>query len=84
MLDKEGTIVPYADNMINFKISGEGKIIGVDNGSETSHEPFKADYRKAFNGMCLVVIQSNSGKGKITLDATGEGLEPASVVINTQ
>ena len=84
VLDKEGTIVPYADNMINFKISGEGKIIGVDNGSETSHEPFKADYRKAFNGMCLVVIQSNSGKGKITLDATGEGLEPASVVINTQ
>ena len=84
VLDKEGTMVPFADNMINFKISGEGKIIGVDNGSETSHEPFKADYRKAFNGMCLVVIQSNSRKGKITLDATGEGLKPASVVINTQ
>ncbi len=84
VLDKDGTIVPYADNMINFKVTGEGKIIGVDNGSEISHEPFKADYRKAFNGMCLVIIQSNNKPGRITLTAESKGLEQASAVINAQ
>lgn len=84
VLDKNGVMVPYADNLVNFKISGQGKIVGVDNGSETDHEPFKADYRKAFNGECLVVIQSKNGKGKITLNATSKGLAEASTVINTE
>ncbi|MFZ0452540.1 MAG: DUF4982 domain-containing protein, partial [Ignavibacteriaceae bacterium] len=81
--DKESTMVPYADNLVNFNISGPGKIIGVDNGSETSHEPFKADYRKAFNGLCLVAIQSDKNSGKITLTASSDGLKGASVVINS-
>ncbi len=84
VLDKDGTMVPYADNLVNFKISGDGKIAGVDNGSETDHEPFKANYRKAFNGMCLVVIQSNGKKGKITLEATSKGLKSASTVIDAK
>ena len=88
ILDKEGTIVPYADNLINFNISGVGKIIAVDNGSETSHESFKANYRKAFNGMCLVVIQSNlpagqagNKEGEIKFYASSKGLEQASAII---
>lgn len=84
ILDKDGNLVPYADNLVNFKISGEGKIIGVDNGSETSHEPFKANYRKAFNGLCLVVIQSDNKSGKITLTASSNGLDRTSLVINTK
>jgi beta-galactosidase len=70
--------------LVNFKIKGDGKIIGVDNGSETDHEPFKANYRKAFNGMCLVVIQSSDKKGKITLEAVSKGLKSAAAEINAK
>ncbi len=84
VLDDKGTLVPYADNLVHFKISGEGSIIGVDNGSETDHDPFKADYRKAFNGLCLVVIQSTEKAGKINLEATSEGLEGADIAIDTK
>ena len=84
ILDKDDTMVPYADNLVNFKISGSGKIIGVDNGSETSLEPFKANYRKAFNGKCLVVIQSDNTRGEIHLKAASEGLESASLTINAK
>jgi len=84
VLDKDGTMVPYADNLVNFKVSGPGKIAGVDNGNEIDHEPFKANYRKAFNGMCLVVIQSNEKKGKINLSASSKNLEGASIVIDTE
>ena len=37
--DAQGRIVPVADNLISFEISGPGKIIGVGNGDPTSHEP---------------------------------------------
>jgi len=84
ILDKDGTLVPYADNLVNFEITGEGKIAGVDNGSQTSHEPFKANYRKAFNGLCLAVIQSNGKAGKIKLTAKSENLLPASIEIEAK
>jgi beta-galactosidase len=84
VLDKDGNIVPYADNMIKFKINGEAFIAGVDNGDPVSHEPFKADFRKAFHGKCLVVIQSKATKGNVVLEASSEGLESASVTLTIE
>jgi len=81
IVDAEGNLIPHADNLVNFKISGPGFLAGVDNGNETDHGPFKADYRKAFNGLCLAVIQSKGSNGKITLTATSNGLKDATTVI---
>jgi len=74
VVDKDNIPVPYADNLVEFSVEGPGFIAGVDNGSQTSMEPFKADYRKAFNSMCLVVLQSGEEKGVITLNASSAGL----------
>jgi beta-galactosidase len=91
ILDKNGTLAPDAENLVNFEISGEGKIAGVDNGSQTSHESFKANlpdgkagFRKAFNGMCLVVVQSNDKPGKIVLKAKSERMIEQSIVIEAK
>jgi beta-galactosidase len=81
VLDKDGNMVPDADNLINFSLQGEGFIAGVDNGYQASMEPFKANYRKAFNGMCLAILQSNGKAGKITFKAEAEGLEGKSLVV---
>jgi len=61
--------------LIHFDLEGAGKIAGVDNGNSISLEPHKANQRKAFNGMCLVVIQSNGKNGNIKLKASAPGLE---------
>ncbi len=84
ILDMNNTLLPYADNLLNFEIQGEGKIVGVDNGCQTSHEPFKANYRKAFNGLCLVVVQSTEKSGKIKITARAENLLPASIELETK
>ena len=81
IVDENGTLVPMADNMVDFSISGEGFIAGVDNGSEISHEPFKANFRKAYHGMCLAVLQSSGKVGNISLEATSEGLKSAVIDI---
>jgi beta-galactosidase len=82
--DKDGNVVPNASNLVNFSLSGEGYIAGVDNGNPVSHEPFKASYRKAFNGMCLAVIQSTKKAGRITLKAASKDLKGASIEILTK
>jgi beta-galactosidase len=84
VVDARGTVVPYADNLISFQLTGDGSIVGVDNGSQISHEPFKANYRKAFNGLALAIIQSHKKNGRIELQAKSDGLLPASVVIEAK
>ncbi|WP_225871053.1 sugar-binding domain-containing protein [Pedobacter frigiditerrae] len=83
VLDKDGSLVPNADNLVNFKIEGEGFIAGVDNGFQASLEPFKASYRKAFNGLCLAIIQAKEKAGTIKLTATSNGLASSSILITT-
>jgi beta-galactosidase len=81
VVDKEGNVVPTADNLVQFFISGEGKIAGVDNGNPRNHDAYKNDHRKAFNGLCLALIQSLEKPGRIKLIAKSEGLKDASIEI---
>ncbi|MCK9210127.1 MAG: DUF4982 domain-containing protein [Ignavibacteriaceae bacterium] len=84
VIDAESTVVPIADNLIQFSIEGEGKIIGVDNGNPVDHDPYKSNKRKAFNGLCLAVVQSTEKAGKITVTVKSDGLRSASVGIVSQ
>lgn len=84
VLDKKNNIVPYANNLINFELSGEGKIIGVDNGCQTNHQSLKGKYINAFNGKCLVVIQSSDKSGQIKLEATSDKLKGSIITIWTK
>ncbi len=84
ILDKDGNVVPDADNLVNFKLNGKAFIAGVDNGDPVSHDPFKADYRKAFHGLALAIVQAKETPGDISLTATAKGLQSASVVIKAK
>jgi len=84
ILDKDGNVVPDADNLVNFKINGNGAIAGVDNGSETDHDPFKANYRKAMNGLAMAIVQSKEKAGNITFTASSKGLQGATMVLQTK
>ncbi len=84
VVDENNNPVPHADNMVNFSVEGPGIIAGVDNGSQTSMEPFKADYRKAYNSKCLVVVKAGKEKGEIKLTASADGMQDATCVIRVR
>jgi beta-galactosidase len=84
VIDSNGNVVPTADNLVQFSIKGEGNIIGVGNGNPLDHDSFKASQRKAFNGLCLAVVQSANNKGQIKISASSDGLKEASVEIVTK
>src|SRR5713226_3944737 len=84
VLDRDGVAVPTAEHWIRFRVAGDARIEGVDNGDQISHEPFKADHVRLFNGKALVIIRAGRTSGTITLTATAEGVEPASVRIELQ
>jgi beta-galactosidase len=84
VVDRNGTVVPSADNLIKFELTGEGSIVGLDNGYQASHESFKGEQRKVFRGMALAIVQAKQKPGRIVLKATSDNLAPASVVIVTR
>ncbi|MEP7377419.1 MAG: beta-galactosidase GalA [Chitinophagaceae bacterium] len=82
--DAKGRVAPTADNLVKFSIEGPGKIIGTGNGNPSSHEPDKASQRKAFNGYCLVLVQTERQAGEIRLKAFSETLKVAEVILKSE
>jgi len=88
-LDKEGRPVPTAGNLIGFKVSGAGSLIGVGNGDPNCQESDKEPRRSLFNGLAQVIVQSTRRPGEIHIEAVKEGwdgpeLTGAKAVISTK
>jgi len=89
VLDKEGRPVPTASNLISFKVSGAGALIGVGNGDPNCQESDKDPKRSLFNGLAQVLVQANKTAGEIRIEAVKEGWEgpeltPAKIAIATR
>jgi beta-galactosidase len=75
--DGRGRLVPVADNAVTFKISGNGRLIGVGNGDPSSHESDQGPRRAAFNGLCLAIVQATKQAGELVVEASSPGLTSA-------
>lgn len=82
--DKDGNLCPLADNPINFRIEGEGTIAAVGNGNPASLESYQDSQRKAFHGLCLVVVRATKYSGEIHLTATSPGLREDAITIKSK
>jgi len=81
IVDANGIEIPRADDLISFNISGPGVIAAVDSANNSSHEPFQAIERHAFEGECVALVRTTSPSGKIVLTATAPGLKSGSIAI---
>ena len=80
--DANGVTAPRANNAIRFRIEGPGEIVATDNGDPTSFVPFQATERKAFNGLCLVIVRAKPGQtGRIKVIASSDGLRDGTTFI---
>jgi beta-galactosidase len=84
ILDDKGRVVPTANNEVSFEIEGAGLLLGTDNGDPASHEDYKSNRRKAFNGLCLAIVKSNGKAGRIQVKVVSPALQSASVIIATK
>jgi beta-galactosidase len=80
--DADGNVIPNADNvLVNFEISGNGKIAGVGSGSPTDMSSFQQPRKKTWQGRCLVIVRPEVTPGKIVIKAKSEGLKECSLEI---
>jgi beta-galactosidase len=83
-LDKQGRLVPLAQDLIHFNVTGEGTLIGVGNGNPNCQESDKKPMRSLFNGLAQVILQATKTAGSMQIEARCHGLTPAQLTITTK
>jgi beta-galactosidase len=85
ILDSNGNIVPDADDiMVNFAVTGNGKVAGVGSGNPRDMSSFQQPKKKAYQGICMAIIRPETAPGNIYVKATAEGLKESNIVITTK
>ncbi|WP_462260225.1 beta-galactosidase GalB [Ferruginibacter sp.] len=83
--DKNGSMVPDANNKVIFSIEGPGEIVATDNGDPANLVSFASKEREAYFGLVLVIVRSQKGKpGGIKIKATSTGQKAATVEIKSK
>ena len=84
IVDKNGVLVPDADDLVEFKAEGAGIVAAVDSGDSYSHEPYQATRHKVFQGTGLALLKANANRGRIKLTASSGDLKSASIEIRVR
>lgn len=90
LLDSNNNLVTTGQNQIKFDITGNGEIMGVDNGDEATTQKFQQpsviDINNrttakiyAWGGKALVIVRSTKNAGDFTITASSPSSEFASV-----
>jgi beta-galactosidase len=81
LVDANGTVIPDSATRIHFSIVGPGKIIAVDNGNMTDHDPFQATDRKLYDGHAIAILRATEPTGSISVTATGQDIPSATLTL---
>ena len=72
-LDADGRVVPTASDLLHFSVSGDGELVGVDNGNAADTLSLKGSDKALFSGKALAVVRSRRGqRGVATLSVTSD------------
>jgi beta-galactosidase len=82
LVDDAGTRIPDSTTVIHFAASGPASIVAVDNGNFLDHDPFQAAQRKVYFGNALALVRATGASGRVTVTASADGVQPASVTLN--
>jgi beta-galactosidase len=83
IIDKNGTPVPYADNLVSFELEGNGELVGIGNGDVYGKQSYVGNEIKAFRSKCLVVVKPTDKVGDIKIKVKSEGLKTKEILLKS-
>ena len=74
VLDENGWLVPNAEVLVEFKISGSCKLQAIGNGNPTDMKSFRQPKVNTFRGRCQLILRLEPGADEIKIEATSPDL----------
>lgn len=90
--DANGNLDTTATNTINFSLTGNGEIVGVDNGDQATTAKYQqpsvltsttSANIAAYAGKALVIVRSTKDAGSFTVNVSSSGLTSGSATVTT-
>ena len=82
--DKDGMTHPNAENLLQFKVEGNGTIAGLGNANLQDNEPYIGNTCKAWKGRALVIIRSTDKGGDIKLTVNSPDLSESVLFLKSK
>lgn len=76
-VDSKGRVVPTTEGEVTFEVSGEAKLIAVDNADHYTDELFSGNTKKLHKGFVMAILRSNQTGGEVKIKASCKGLKSA-------
>lgn len=83
-LDGKGSFVANANNRVLVRVSGAGRLIGLDNGDSTDFEQYKGTSRRLFNGKLAAIIAAKDYEGDILVEVSSHALPTETVTFKAR
>lgn len=84
VVDAAGIVVPSADHLVRLTVDGEGGLEAVGNADPVDISGFRTASKRAWRGMLQAILRPSGRSGSIRLQATADGLPPASMSIGVR
>ena len=81
--DTDGRFVNGAEPEITVSVSGDGKLLALDNGVQNDVTTYSEPTRKAGKGKLVAIVQSTEEAGSFTVTATAPGYATATETVTT-
>ena len=82
-LDKDGNEVLNAQNRVSVTVTGQGRLVGLDNGDSTDYDSYKGTRRRLFGGKLLAIIETTDKEGDIKVSVSSPGLKTAGITLRS-
>lgn len=79
MVDREGNLVPTANQLVTFSVKGAGVFKAAANGDATCLDLFHEPQMHLFNGQLTAIVATTDKAGTFTFTAKSKGVKSASV-----
>ncbi|MDE6654104.1 MAG: DUF4982 domain-containing protein, partial [Muribaculaceae bacterium] len=81
MVDKDGNVVPLADNDLTVTVSGNATLQALGNADIKDEDPYFDSTHKAWKGRALAVVRQADKKGPATVKVSSPGFKAKTVKI---
>ena len=84
MRDERNNPVRNAVNRVSVCVTGEGRLIGLDNGDSTDWDSYKGTSKRLFSGALAAIVAPTHTAGAIQIEVSSAGLPAANMVLTAE
>ncbi|MBR5656051.1 MAG: DUF4982 domain-containing protein [Prevotella sp.] len=81
VVDDEGRTVPLADNEVTVRVSGEGRLLGLEGGDMSDTSNLRDNRQRVVRGRLMAYVQATEDIGEIFITASSPLLNPAETTL---